>query len=303
MTPITVIPDLHADPDRLAASLDAAGDDHIAFLGDFIDAGAAVATPDDDAVLTQVRSLVEDGRATAVMGNHELNAILFHRTDRHGAPLRARSQKNRDQHQSFLDRYGVASPEALHWTEWFLTLPLWREQHGLRLVHACWDEQAIATIAARRPDGLLHPADLQEVGENRTEFARAVDVLLKGPEARLPDGWSFLDGKDVRRTEVRVAWWMPPGGRWRDVALSVKDVAVLPDGVVPQEAGVCFYGADQPPVLAGHYKMKGRPALPTSQAASLDFPETPCVYHWRGEPALTPKNLTTLFTTGAEAGE
>ena len=74
----TFIPDIHADPQRLRSSLEAAGDGPLTFLGDFIDAGQAVEAPDDRAVLEEVRDLIEAGRARAVMGNHELNAILYH---------------------------------------------------------------------------------------------------------------------------------------------------------------------------------------------------------------------------------
>ncbi len=120
---ITVIPDIHADPQRLEATL-AAKEGPLAFLGDFIDGGGQGAC--DRAVLTQVRGLIDTG-AVVVMGNHELNAILFHRG------LRVDNDKNRNQHRSFLEAFGFATPEALAWTDWFLTLPLWLDLGGLRL--------------------------------------------------------------------------------------------------------------------------------------------------------------------------
>jgi len=118
-----IIPDLHADPKRLEGSLKAAGNTPIAFLGDFIDAGS-VGSEDDEAVLKTVRSLVYEERALAVMGNHELNAILFHRTDDDGQPLRSHSADHRNQHKSFIDRFGIGTSEAITWTEWFLAVSL-----------------------------------------------------------------------------------------------------------------------------------------------------------------------------------
>lgn len=106
MSAISVIPDIHADPDRLAASPKAAGGGQLAFLGDFIDAGHTVQRPDDRAVLHRVRGLIEDDGACAVMGNHELNAILFHTLGADREPLRKHDAKNRDQHSSFLAQIG-----------------------------------------------------------------------------------------------------------------------------------------------------------------------------------------------------
>lgn len=74
-----VIPDIHADIYRLENVLEQLGSDApLAFLGDYIDAGKSGNRFDDAAVLTRVRNLTDNQSAVAVMGNHELNAILFH---------------------------------------------------------------------------------------------------------------------------------------------------------------------------------------------------------------------------------
>lgn len=86
---LAVIPDIHADPDRLARSLAGASDRRIAFLGDLIDANAHQEHRDDRAVLNQARALIDSGRAIGILGNHEMNAIRFHRFHPDGTPLRA----------------------------------------------------------------------------------------------------------------------------------------------------------------------------------------------------------------------
>lgn len=286
-----VIPDLHADADRLEATLAALGPAaRPAFLGDFIDGKGAGA--DDDAVLRRVRGLVDSG-APAVMGNHELNAILFH-TQGEDGPLRRHEKKNLDQHASFIARFGTATEEARHWTDWFLTLPLWRDLGGLRLVHACWSDATIATVAARRPDGRLKPEDLPEVAADVTEFAQAVNRLVSGPEVKLPEGHSFLDNSKHRRTHVRIAWWRSEARTWRDAALSVPDPDTLPDTPLPDVPDIDLYPQDAPPVLVGHYKMKGELALDSDAAACLDYPDAPCAYRWRGETGLHPGNLLAI---------
>lgn len=289
-----IVPDIHGDLDRLERSLALANGAPCAFLGDFIDAGEAVTAPDDAAVLRRVRTMVEGESAVAVMGNHELNAILFHRRGTDGEPLRERTAKNTDQHASFLARFGTETPEALEWTKWFLTLPLWADLGGLRLIHACWSEPHIALIAERRPDGRLRPEDLEEIAQESSEFGRAVKTLVSGPEARLPEGASFLDFGGHRRQEVRLAWWRSEAATWREAVLSVPDPNELPDALLPEDIQATIYPGDAAPVLVGHYKMGGQPELEARNAACLDYPKSPCVYHWQGEPQLLDSNLQIL---------
>jgi hypothetical protein len=289
---ITVVPDLHADPDRLRRSLAVkSGRGKIAFLGDLIDAGEGVNAPDDLGVLTTVQKLVEQGDAVTIMGNHELNAILFHKDGADGQPLRSHTANNRRQHQSFIDRFGIASPEALDWVSWFLTLPLWLEVDGLRLVHACWSDEAIAIVSARRPDGRLHPEDLTEIAEEATPFGRAVKTLVSGPEAALPAGRFFSDVNGHLRNQVRLAWWRTGGRTWRDVALSISSIEELPPDDLPDDLSNEIYPEDAPPVLVGHYKLSGLPKVEARNAASLDYPERPCVYKWAGGNELSNDNV------------
>ncbi|MTH60049.1 metallophosphoesterase [Paracoccus litorisediminis] len=283
-----VIPDIHADPERLEASLQAVGSGQLAFLGDFIDAGKKVARPDDRAVLTRIRDLVEGG-AKAVMGNHELNAILFHHPDQ----LRAHSDKNCTQHRSFVETFSIATPEAREWTDWFMTLPLWLDLGGLRLVHACWSQQDIDLIAARRPDGRLRPEDLPEIASPSSPFGLAVKSLTSGPEVTLPAGYAFSDFGGVVRTEMRVAWWRSGATTWREAALSVPDPLSIPETTLPSGILSDIYPSDAPPVLVGHYKMTGEPLVEGS-AACLDYPGAPLAYHWQGEVRLTEDNLIRL---------
>lgn len=292
MVQTTVVPDIHADADRLHRSLAVvkpAG--RLAFLGDFIDAGSGVAQPSDRLVLREVRSLVDAGRAVAVMGNHELNAILFHRTDDNGTPLRSREPKNAKQHRSFCDAFDVATSDALEWTEWFLQLPLWMDLCNLRLVHAYWSRSAIETVSARRPDGRLRAEDLKEVAAKRSDFAKAVNLLLTGPEVRLPEGVSFHDKAGHLRHHARLAWWRSDKTTWRSASLSVPNTQDLPDSEIPTLKTFEFYPKDEPAVLVGHYKMLGQPTIEAPNAACLDYPDAACVYLWNGEARLEQKAL------------
>jgi hypothetical protein len=71
----------------------------------------------------------------------------------------------------------------------------------------------------------------------------------------------------------------------------VPDTDQLPKTKLPPKALKEIYDAKASPALFGHYKMKGPPHLQSSNASSLDFPTTPCVYAWRGEKSLISENL------------
>lgn len=289
----SIIPDIHADLNRLKNSMAALGDEApFAFLGDFIDAGHKVKNADDRAVLQMVKPMIERGDAVSVMGNHELNAILYHRTDAQGQPLRAHTDKNKKQHRSFSTQLGTGTTEALDWTEWFLhALPLWHDLGKLRLAHACWSNTAMAIVGERRPNGFLHVDDLEEIAAESTPFGQAVKAIVSGPEVRLPDPHSFKDfGGDVRR-EVRIAWWRSNANTWRNAALSVPDVNELPDAALPREVQAEIYESNYPPVFVGHYKMSGTPNLEAENALCLDYPDQPCAYRWGGEETLKSENL------------
>ncbi len=254
-----IIPDIHADITRLETTLEGLGGDaRLAFLGDFIDAGNNHAGSNDEAVLQRVRGLVENEGAIAVMGNHELNAILYHTLGVDGVPLRDRSDKNTAQHRCFVERFGVSTPQALAWVDWFQTLPLWEERDGLRLIHACWNQPDIDLVAERRPDGRLAPEDLPEIAAEQTDFAKAVKRLITGPELKLPEGAVFQDFKGHPREHVRIAWWRADAATWKEAALSVGNVDELPSGNLPEDRDVALYPRSEPPVLVGHYKMTGR---------------------------------------------
>lgn len=285
-----IIPDIHADPDRLDRSLKAAGPRPIAFLGDLIDAHGQQQHQDDLAVLQKARALIDSGRAIGILGNHEMNAIRYHRFRPDGRPLRDHSPENQAQHQSFLDRFGLATPAALAWTDWFLTaLPLWQDLGGLRLAHAFWSDALIDTVRARRPDGYLKPEDIPEIAAKKTPFAQAVDQILTGPEMALPDGFGFVDRKGKERRHLRMRWWRRPVD-WADAALSAPAGLSLPAGL-PEGIDGLLYPPDAPPVLVGHYKMTGLPGFDARRGGSIDYPEAACIYLWDGETALDPAKL------------
>ena len=92
-----IIPDIHASIDWLTKSLAIALSHQLIFLGDLIDGGANPGKCHDLSVLETVKALVDCGRARVVLGNHELNAIIFHRrSNEYNLPLRNFLMRIRD---------------------------------------------------------------------------------------------------------------------------------------------------------------------------------------------------------------
>lgn len=303
-----IIPDIHADSDRLTKTLSGLGYVSVdgtwahpegriaAFLGDFIDMGCS-----NRAVLTVIRAMHDQGHAIAVMGNHELNALLYHQPGLNAdgtddGYMRAHSAKNQEQHRTFLDEFPLGHPDTQEVLDWFLTLPLFLDLGGVRLVHACWDETRTAAIAKRCPDGRLALDDLQEIAleSEASAFADAVLVTVKGPEAELPAPHYFHDFKGHRRTALRLKWWQSGVQTWRDAALSVPESAGLPTTRIEADVTFCPYPAEAKPVFFGHYKRHGRPAIDAANAVCLDYPHTACAYRWTGEARLDPENLVVI---------
>src|SRR5271163_3061752 len=107
-----LIGDIHGYADELVQLLETLGyqkdqgvyrhpERKVIFLGDFIDRGPKIRE-----VLEIVRPMIEEGKAIAVMGNHELNALAFQAPDpsKPSDFLRPRNEKNLRQHRQTLDQ-------------------------------------------------------------------------------------------------------------------------------------------------------------------------------------------------------
>lgn len=276
-----IVPDIHGQAGKLEALLarlgwrrtaagwanDAPGRE-LVFLGDFIDRG-----PENRAVIRTVRSLIDAGKARAVMGNHELNSLHFHRPDptRAGAHLRPHTPKNLHQHATFLREYPLGDAGTREVLDWMATLPLFLETESFRAVHACWDEAAIAGLAAMTGNGVLSGAQIARAADRGDPLWRLVETVTKGPEAPLPTGYSFRDKDGTERDSVRVQWWKSGASSWADLAMSVPDPGELPVTAPPARVQAATYPADAKPVFFGHYWLTGAPLLQAPNALCLDY--------------------------------
>jgi hypothetical protein len=299
-----LIGDIHGYADELEQLLERLGyeksqgvyrhpERKVIFLGDFIDRGPKIRQ-----VLEIVRPMIKEGRAKGVMGNHELNALAYHTEDPElpGDFLRRRSQKNEKQHRETLEQ--LKHQELRSYLEWFRSLPMWLELEGLRVVHACWDEKAMAVIA----DGLdehggITPALLQSACRTGKTLFAPVEVVLKGKEADLPNGESFKDKDGHERTAIRTRWYLSPERQtYRTYALQADEIDCdleLEEAVVQQAAP---YPTGAKPVFFGHYWLSAqRPEILADNVACLDFSVAQggflCAYRWQGEQKLSNENF------------
>lgn len=261
------------------------------FVGDFIDRGSGQMETVD-----LVRAMVESGSALAVMGNHEFNALAWHTPDPQQPEhfLRAHSAEKRHQHAAFL----AATDSHPKWRDaaldWFMSLPLWLELPELRVVHACWHAQAMATLSPLLQAGnRLDWAVLETLSRRGTAPFAALEVILKGPEVKLPDGIRFVQG-DTERGEARTRWWDAAADTLKASAIvDARTREGLPDFRVP--GNLRFGYADERPVFIGHYWMHGAPQLLSPHVACVDYSAGrggPLVaYRWQGESALVPQHF------------
>ena len=177
--------------------------------------------------------------------------------------------------------------------EWFRTLPVWLDLPGLRVVHACWHAPAQQVLqpcldASKR----FTRTGLHEASRKGSEAYRAAEVLLKGPEALLPNGRSFKDKQGHTRHEVRLRWWDPDAMTLREAALGMDGAeANLPDLPVTIE----YHYKEAIPIFFGHYWLRGIPVVSGDHAACLDFSVAKkgflTAYRWSGERTLLPNNI------------
>lgn len=78
---------------------------------------------------------------------------------------------------------------------WFRTLPPFNDLGGLRVVHGCWDDDAVATSTAGGwgPGSELSDPLLIEVNRKGSTMMDARKLLTCGMELALPDGRFILD--------------------------------------------------------------------------------------------------------------
>ena len=100
----------------------------------------------------------------------------------------------------FLDAVGEDSELHGEQIAWFQSLPMWFDLDGLRVIHTCWDEAAMANF----PDGTTLTSDtlIAATTKGTPEF-EAVETLFKGQEIPIDPPYHDKDG--LHRDKARFA--------------------------------------------------------------------------------------------------
>ena len=285
------------------------------FVGDFIDRGdeqlRSVAIP---------KAMVDAGTALAVIGNHEFNAVSMATKDAAGewnmehkaGKLEATAIFRASTGFDPVPEDGHVPPEHQEVMDWFMTLPLWLDLGGVRVVHACWHEPSMRVLEPLlSPVGGLTPELLEQANIKNTPAYNAIEIVLKGPETEL-DGYYYTDSDNHLRREGRIDWWKPGAStvaeavrladKWQLYDAHGVEADDLPNTPLPDSLRGIEAGPDRSPLVFGHYWFEAGDSNETlkvigDKAACVDFSAVnggPLVaYRWSGESALDSANLVT----------
>ena len=275
---IDFIGDIHGHADKLVALLRELGYSYkngyyshserkVLFVGDYIDRG-----PQIKETLEIVRKMVDNGKAIALMGNHEYNALCFHIQETEGGHLRKHLIKNIIQHYETLKQFQNRQEEYEDYLDWFKTLPLFYENDKFRAVHACWDIKQIEYLRQSLDQNKLTDDLIYQSVKKGTPLNLAIDDTLKGKEIIMPDNLYFTDNDGAKRTEIRIKWWEDHLNT-NYKSLSVEPIEGLPEKLVDSALlqSAYYYKENEKPVFFGHYWLKGSPAIYRNNVCCLDF--------------------------------
>jgi hypothetical protein len=244
----------------------------VIFLGDIVDRG-----PHIREALHVVKDMVDLGQAEIVLGNHEYNAMCYCTRGRDETDhifLREHNARNHRLIRETLEQFEAHPDEWKTFLNWFHEIPLFIEKSTFRVVHACWDEQAINQFKACNEKHCLNLDQLYESAKDDGFMHRLVDRLTRGTSLRLPANETIVSRDGFVRRVFRTKFWNDQPYTYSDVSFQPDP---LPDGLVDrvlsdaEQAQLLKYDASQLPVFVGHYWMSGEPAPITSNVVCLDY--------------------------------
>lgn len=269
----------------------------VVFTGDFINRG-----PEIKKTIRIVRAMVESGNAMAVLGNHEINAILYHLSDKHGEALVKKNTKHYLSLFKTIHEYSHNLDEWKDTLKWLRTLPLFLDLGEIRVVHACWSQRAIDVAASIYTEGRIRKKVFRAIFKNSgDEITESVWRLTKGVALKMPSDLRVRNNKGVTPRSIRVTWWEDPAGKtFKD--LSFESKYSLPPYTVPKELlpKVYPYSSDAPPLFIGHYCRGNGPVLIKPNICCVDSCVTGTgvltAYRWSGETSLESNNIVQVKT-------
>tara|TARA_R110001583_G_scaffold1202_5_gene10057 strand:+ start:13527 stop:14456 length:930 start_codon:yes stop_codon:yes gene_type:complete len=261
------------------------------FVGDFVDRGFRVIDS-----LCLIKNMVDYGSAYAIVGNHELNVLAYYTKDDEGIPLREHSMKNKAQiRRTYLEFQANKEAKKIY-LKWLRSLPLFLEFDDFRVVHACWDQEAIDLMKVKHPENRLNKKFLRKIYGNKGKLYSACMLLLKGREFALPNDLVIKDSYGIKRSMFRIKWWNKMEGESFS-SLAFGNRFKLPNYTIPLElcTDIPSYSEQELPVFFGHYCLNEQAGVVRDNLCCVDA----CVangghlvaYRWDGNRKLSQENI------------
>jgi hypothetical protein len=264
-------------------------------VGDFINRG-----PEIRKTIRTIKAMVENGNAYAVLGNHELNAIIYHLKDKQGRSIISKPSKYFLSLFKTINEYSAGSNELNEQLRWMRTLPLYLDLGEIRVVHACWCEDAIKVADSLYEDGRIRKRVFRKVyKKSGSEEAKSVWRLTKGVNLKLPPDIRVMNNKGVSPRSFRIRWWDNLDGKTFKEA-SFESKFAMPSYTIPPEIvpETFPYPDDAPIVFFGHYCRGGGPHIIKHNVCCVDScvagTKSLLAYRWSGEKELDMNNLVKL---------
>lgn len=263
------------------------------FVGDFINRGPKIRE-----TILLIRSMVENGSAYAILGNHELYAVLYYLRDTEGKYYKKRIPKYQLQINQTLAEFEAYKEEFKNHLKWFRTLPMFLDFGKIRVVHAYWDNDNIAVLKEKIKGLRLKKSLLREVALNGTEFSTRFWETCKGVDFQLPKDILIFDDKGHPHRSFRMKWWESPAGKTFN-EISLEGRFNLPEYTIPREIvhPKKPYPKADPIVFFGHYCLKQCCSVMADNLCCVDSCVTRTgklvAYRWNGEKKLDRANFVT----------
>jgi len=244
----------------------------VIFVGDIVDRGPRIRE-----ALHIVKDMVDQKQAEIVLGNHEYNAMCYCTEGRTGSAHQYLREHNARHHRLIretLEQFGNYPEEWKEFLTWFHEIPLFLEKDRFRVVHACWDNNAILRFKALSPSHCIDVDMLHDSVNSDSFVGEAIDKLTRGTALELPNGETILGKDGLARHMFRTKFWSNDPQTYDDVAFQPDplplEMAERSLSAIERQK-LLHYAPTERPVFVGHYWMSSDPAPITENIACLDY--------------------------------
>ena len=261
------------------------------FVGDFINRGPKIRE-----TIILIRKMVEKGSAFAILGNHEMYAVLYYLRDIEGKYYKKRIPKYQLLINQTLEEFLPFQEEFKNHLKWLRTLPMFLDFGAIRVVHACWDDKNIKLLRENITEPKITKTILREIALNSTKFSKSFWETCKGVDFQMPRDLLIFDEEGRPHRSFRMKWWDNPEGKtFKEVSMESR--FELPAYTIPSELVKTRipYPANAPIVFFGHYSLVEGFGIIRDNVCCVDSgvsrTDRLLAYRWKGEVKLNESNL------------